>query len=102
MYLSLKCFECDSSQLYVRARGTYYDDHGILVNNHKLARKAYFKNPAGFFMDLASVLPIETACFAFDTDMRGYVWSMMRILRLLRVFHVLSFFHDWETELNVK
>lgn len=88
--------------IYLNFHTRFENEYGILITDRKQIASRYLKAKTGFFLDLASTIPIEILSLIFiKSQMFWKIWSYCRCNRFIRMFFVISYFQARNQQLNI-
>ncbi|KAF2899570.1 hypothetical protein ILUMI_06607 [Ignelater luminosus] len=88
--------------IYLNFRTPYANEYGVLVYDKKQIALHYIKDPLGFPLHLASVIPLELIVIFFMKSGNAWlIWSFCRSNRFIKVYYVIEYFHKKNQQLNI-
>lgn len=89
-------------KIYLKFHTGYLDEFGLMVTKLNMISKQYLWDPFGFLVDISSTVPFEIiAVFFKNKDNIGTVITFGRMNRLIRVVHVIRYFHSVNRKLHI-
>ncbi len=89
-------------QIFWKFHLSFYNDLGNKVEDPKEIFKIYSRDMTGLLVDVVAALPVDIFALAAPPGKRMLALAYLRLLRVLRYYHINRFFTRWETELNIK
>jgi hypothetical protein len=82
----------------------YHDEYGNLVNDPSAVWRHYLRRPTRFGLDVVAAVPLELIGLAWplECECRLSMLSYIRLVHLLRFYHIKRYFSESEQGLNVK